>query len=120
MRRLIPNILPWLGRNYGNLTFHLTQAFSGHECFAGYLHRFSLLNTAECWICGNNTDDVLHTLFKCDAWEDRRVALSKEIGEFTPENLVPKMIASKHVWYAAAVKLAYLNLKKNFQRGREA
>lgn len=35
IRRLIPEIVPWLGRKHGNITYQLVQAFSGHRCFAG-------------------------------------------------------------------------------------
>lgn len=94
-RRLIPDIAPWMSRRHSSITFHLTQALSGHGCFAGYLQRFGLLLSAECWYCGHPNDDARHTLFECSAWEPKRVTLESEIGEITPENIIDKMIENK-------------------------
>lgn len=97
-RLLIPDIVPWISRSHGNITFHLTQALSGHGCFAAYLHWFGLLSTAECWYCGHPSDDARHTLFRFDAWETRRVDLESKVGSITPENLVCKMLANRQTW----------------------
>lgn len=64
-RRLIPEIAPCVNGKHGDVNYHLAQAFSGHGCFAGYLKRFKLLPSAECWHCADPNDDVRHTLFEC-------------------------------------------------------
>lgn len=35
--RLIGNIIPWFTRRFGEVTYHISQALSGHGCFADYL-----------------------------------------------------------------------------------
>jgi len=69
---LIPDLRPWFRRNFGETTFHLTQALSGHGCFAHYLHRIGKLGSPACWYCQTPNDDAFHTLFMCDAWHGRR------------------------------------------------
>ncbi|XP_015378371.1 PREDICTED: uncharacterized protein LOC107172593 [Diuraphis noxia] len=39
---------PWMNRHHGETNFHLTQALSGHGCFAADLKRFGKLETSEC------------------------------------------------------------------------
>lgn len=39
IRRLLDNVSQWYGRRHGEMSFHLSQAFFGHGCFAAYLHR---------------------------------------------------------------------------------
>lgn len=98
MRRLIPQLAPWLARSHGHVTYHITQAFSGHGCFAGYLHRFSLLSSAECWFCSEAIDDARHTLFQYSRWEEDRSALVADVGEFDPDTITEKMLLSQHNW----------------------
>lgn len=45
---LIPKIGPWISRRHGETSYHLTQALSGHGCFAAYLKRFGKLESSEC------------------------------------------------------------------------
>lgn len=51
-RRLLPNVCRWLNRPQQPMTFHLTQALSGHGCFREYsivvLHRTGRAENAFC------------------------------------------------------------------------
>jgi len=39
-RRLIPDVRPWCARSHGlMMTYHMSQALSGHGCFQEYLYR---------------------------------------------------------------------------------
>lgn len=116
-RRLILNIAQWLERRHGCVTFHLKQAFSGHDCFAEHLRRFNLLPWQCCWFCGNACDDANYTVFECDAWQIQRAQLAEEIGAFNPENLVNKMITSKQTWNATTAFITSM-LKDKEARGR--
>lgn len=71
--RLIPVIVRWTARRHGEVNFHLTQALSGHECFAEYLNRFGKLESSEWWYCEHHSDDAYHTVFMCYAWHARRM-----------------------------------------------
>ena len=39
--RLIPELANWLYRKYGEVSFYLAQALSGHGCFNACLKRFN-------------------------------------------------------------------------------
>lgn len=94
---MIPDVRSWVGRRHGSVTFHLIQALTGHECFAAYLNRFGLLESPECWFCGNSNDSAEHTIFECAAWSEGRAALAAKIGPLDPQNLVTKMVESRMV-----------------------
>ncbi|KAE9545560.1 hypothetical protein AGLY_001103, partial [Aphis glycines] len=120
-RRLIRDIREWTGRKHGEVDFHITQALTGHGCFAQYLHRFGLLEEACCWFCGHLNDDPNHTFFECDAWHNKRRELNMLIGEeVTAENLVSNMIHSKDKWNAISNYIHYvLTKKENEERRRK-
>lgn len=120
-RRLIPDVPPLLDRRHGYTTYHITQALSGHGCFAAYLHRFGLLESARCWFYGRASDDALHTFFECPAWEVQRAELVQKIGAFTPKDLAGKMTGEKRSWDAAAGFVAgVLKTKEEEERRRQA
>lgn len=120
-RRLIRDVREWTGRKHGEVDFHITQALTGHGCFAQYLHRFGLLEEACCWFCGHLNDDPNHTFFECDAWHNKRRELNMLIGEeVTAENLVSNMIHSKDKWNAISNYIHYvLTKKENEERRRK-
>jgi len=98
--RLIGDISAWYSRDFGEVTFHLTQVLTGHGCFGYYLHRFHLLEADACAQCGTSPDNAEHAFFKCDAWENWRREACAEIGieELRPENMVKMMLRSKTNW----------------------
>lgn len=51
--RLIPNLARWLAKPKLVMTYHLTQAMSGHGCFRSYLAK---MNRADDSYCGNCMD----------------------------------------------------------------
>ncbi|VVC41810.1 Reverse transcriptase domain [Cinara cedri] len=85
-RRLIPDLGRWLGRTVVvRLTFHLTQALTGHGCFQDYLHRRGRAATPLCLLCGVGAEDTVeHTLLECAFWEQERsvLARSARVGTF--------------------------------------
>lgn len=97
--KLIHNLPKWHERKHGELCYHLAQAFSGHGCFAKYLHKFGKIDSLECWLCGNLEDDAFHTIFECDAWHDKRRRLTHAVGyEINPDNIVETMLKSIEHW----------------------
>jgi len=72
IHRLIPDVGRWLTKPPLNLTFHLTQALTGHGCFGGYLHRMNCAEDSYCFYCMDPEDTAEHTLFACPRWEDDR------------------------------------------------
>lgn len=73
--RLLPNLIAWVGRTHGVLSYHLTQALSGHACFETYLFRMRKCASPTCRHCGEDDDTAAHTLFRCLAWAASRYFL---------------------------------------------
>jgi len=98
--RLIGGLDKWLSRNYGQVTYHLTQVLSGHGCFGSYLHRFHLLDSDACAQCGYSPDDPEHAIFQCDAWENWRVQTcgELEVEELRADNLIQLMTSTPERW----------------------
>lgn len=116
---LIPKIGPWINRHHGETNFHLTQALSGHGCFAGDLKRFGKLESSECWFCGDPMDDAEHTIFKCDAWYTIRRAAEMELDiNLNPSNLTPTMLASKTNWNTLSDLIGQIMRKKEAEERR--
>lgn len=119
---LIPNIGPWIDRRHGETNYHLTQALSGHGCFAADLKRFGKLDTSECWFCGNPVYDAEHSLFGCYAWHTRRRQAEMAMeAELNPDRLIPTMLASKENWdIVSEIIVGILRKKEEEERRRQA
>lgn len=119
---LIPNIGTWIGRRHGETNFHLTQALSGHGCFAAYLKRFGKLESSECWYCGDAVDDAEHTIFHCDPWHTRRRQAEMTMGtDLNTTSLIPTMLASKeNLDTTTAMIEAIMRKKEEEERRRQA
>ncbi|KAE9527084.1 hypothetical protein AGLY_013732 [Aphis glycines] len=81
-RRLIPDVRRWVRRPLPTipLTFRMTQALSGHECFQFYLHRMGRATPPLCVQCGSVVDTAEHTLLDCVYWKPFRTELSDRVG----------------------------------------
>ena len=75
--RLLPDVGRWLSKPPLSLTYHLTQALSGHGCFRRYLHDRDGADDSYCCYCMNPDDTVEHTLFVCPRWEDERAQMTR-------------------------------------------
>jgi len=92
--RLVSKLEPWLKRNHGEVSFHLSQVLTGHGCFGEYLHRFGKTETDSCALCGAAPDDAEHAVFQCDAFHRWRTEACVYLGvdQLLPENLVSVML----------------------------
>lgn len=119
-RRLISSVKEWALRKHGKITFHLTQAMSGHGCFNHYLHRFKKRADSRCDFCENPQDDVHHTIFVCDAWRElRENGLKDESGrQLTAETLTSEMLRSKNHWKRIVTAIE-TTLRKKEEKERE-
>lgn len=92
-RRLIPNIRAWVERAHGEVSFHLTQALTGHGSFAEYLYDIGKIGNRECVYCGEN-DNAEHTVFHCNRWRTERGG-----GDhWSPDSLTRYMLESEGNW----------------------
>lgn len=103
-RRLIPDIERWVGRDHGDLDFHLTQILSGHGCFEAYLYRIGKRTSATCLFCGEEEDTAEHTFFVCSKWEGERAQTRSVIGQdINPENLTTIMLVGEENFKAIKI-----------------
>lgn len=86
--RLIPDIRKWTNGGPKILTYRLTQALSGHGCFATYLNKIGRIPSPLCWFGCGTQDDAAHTLFHCKKWERERDELTKKYGELNEDTIV--------------------------------
>lgn len=116
---LIPRIGPWINRRHGETNFHLTQALSGHGCFAADLKRFGKLDSPECWFCDDPNDDAEHTIFRCDAFNGRRREAETELEtDLNPESLIQTMLVSKSNWDVISGMIGQIMRKKETEERR--
>ncbi|KMQ89946.1 reverse transcriptase [Lasius niger] len=79
------------------MSFHLTQILTGHGYFAKFLCRIGKRINTTCDFCGEDLDDVYHTLKDCPAWDPQRIRLKKELGlsrDFTLNDVVESIVNS--------------------------
>lgn len=81
-RRLLPDLNRWVGRTVPRmpLTFHMTQALTGHGCFQHYLHKMGRANSPQCTLCGHDSDTAEHTLVSCVFFSGSREELTSRLG----------------------------------------
>ncbi|XP_022176351.1 uncharacterized protein LOC111037857 [Myzus persicae] len=93
-RRAIPDIGRWLGRTVPlvPLTFHMTQALTGHGCFQWYMNRMARADSPHCYQCLENSDTAEHTLFECSYWDRFRDQLSAQLGRRPTAADLPRII----------------------------
>ncbi|KAH1022015.1 hypothetical protein HUJ04_011488 [Dendroctonus ponderosae] len=98
-KKLIPDIRPWIGRKFGEVTYAVCQFLSGHGCFASYLYKFKRRDSPACAYGDAQEDTPEHMLFQCVRFEQIRVEAELRLGEnLTWESVVPMMVRDKHSW----------------------
>lgn len=80
-RRLLPDLSSWISSPESRrISFHLTQALSGHGCFNSYLFKRGRVDSPDCIWCPGVRDNAEHTLFSCERYASKRVQLLAELG----------------------------------------
>ncbi|KAE9537402.1 hypothetical protein AGLY_006425 [Aphis glycines] len=81
-RKLLPDLNRWLGRTVPKmpLSFHMTQALTGHGCFQQYLFKMGRANSPQCTLCYYEDDTAEHTLFDCVYFAGLREELGNRLG----------------------------------------
>lgn len=78
---MLPSVGRWVDAAACNhLSFHLTQALTGHGVFGEYLARIGRKEDPYCWWCPEVVDDPEHTLFVCPRFESERRELTGILG----------------------------------------
>jgi len=102
------------------MSYHLTQAFTGHGCFGAYLNKIGKTDSPGCWFCDSPLDDAEHTVFQCDAWHHSRIRLQHQIGQSpNPETILAAMLKSEENWTAVREYVKnIMHQKKDEERRR--
>jgi len=93
-RLLLPDIGRWLGRTVPKkpLSFHMTQALTGHGCFQQYLHKFGRANSPRCTLCHDESDTADHTLFFCPFFDGMRDEFRSRLGRTPRKEDIPAVL----------------------------
>ncbi|XP_043264196.1 uncharacterized protein LOC122404325 [Colletes gigas] len=68
----IPDITKWIKATHGQLTYHMSQAFTGHGCFNEYRKHIGKATSDLCWYGCNEIDDAEHTFIQCQKWAENK------------------------------------------------
>ncbi|KAF0751063.1 Reverse transcriptase domain-containing protein, partial [Aphis craccivora] len=81
-RRCISSVGRWLGRTVPlvPLTYHMSQALSGHGCFQAYLFKRARATSPTCLQCLTEEDTAEQTLLECPYWSAFRAPLATQLG----------------------------------------
>lgn len=109
---LIPNVLPWFNRGFGDVNYYLTQFLSGHGYFRKYLNRMGKANGPECIYGDSNEDDAKHTVLECGKWREERSEIEQHTGRLTAGNIVQTMTASENNWNIVSLYIEQILRKK--------
>jgi hypothetical protein len=77
---LLPSVSRWMRRPDFPLTYHMTQALTGHGYFRQYLNRMNRSPDASCCYCGFAEDTAEHTIFDCPQWSELRNPMRCFVG----------------------------------------
>lgn len=104
MRAILPQFKRWLDREHGYTSFRLTQMFTGHGCFASYLHRIGKVDSSGCQECGLAIEDTVeHTIQECTRWTSLREDLIHKIGpDLSLPVVMSGMLESEDKWMAVS------------------
>lgn len=84
-KRLLPDLDRWRRKLPETvITFHLSQALTGHGCFRSYLWSRKRASNPRCLYCQHPEDTAEHTLFFCPHWQQHRWAVGSTLGGRDP------------------------------------
>lgn len=116
-RTLIPDLKKWVKRRHGNMTYFLAQVLSGHGKFQSYLKRMKKVDTDTCPYCrSGEVDDVVHTIYKCEAFNHLRKRFKLTDGQTGETHLtetVEFMLESPEAWHEIATEAEAILRKKS-------
>lgn len=103
------------------LTYHITQALTGHACYSSYLYKIGKEEAPTCWMCAYKEDNPEHTYFECTAWKAvKDKFLPEEIHKKKPEELLTWATSKKENWRKFAGWITeILKTKEENERQRE-
>ncbi|KMQ88059.1 reverse transcriptase [Lasius niger] len=121
---VVPRLEAWLSRDSGSsMSFHLTQIFTGHGSFGKFLAKIGKRVDTTCVFCGEDMDDVHHTIRDCPMWDTQRITLRRKLGlarDFTLSDVVEAIVGSEDCWrtFSAYVE-EVMREKEDEERRRE-
>ena len=96
LKTLLPNLQMWVERKVGSITFHTTQALTGHGCFREFLYRIKKATSPICLYCNAADDTPEHTFMHCCHWHTKRKEAEDEIKiKIESDTIIKVMIESE-------------------------
>nr|CAH7732275.1 unnamed protein product [Callosobruchus chinensis] len=119
-KSLIPRIEDWIACKHRVVDYYLTQALTGHGCFAVYVKRIGKATDDKCMYCSER-DDAAHTLFQCPRWEDERQRVNHRLGvTLDTVNMLSTLLTSAGNWKVVqAFVKGVLMKKERDERGEQ-
>jgi len=78
-RRVISDVVRWWQYGPNEVSFHMSQALTGHGCYQHYLFKKGRADSPACPHCPAEIDDVEHTIFVCVFWCGERKELEESL-----------------------------------------
>lgn len=95
-KAFLPSVSRWLESDGPErLTFHLTQALTGHGCFGSYLYKFRKVVSPYCQWCPGVTDNPDHTLFNCEKFNDERRGITRLLDKVVAKEDVQRILCGE-------------------------
>ncbi|XP_076638774.1 uncharacterized protein LOC143350585 [Colletes latitarsis] len=117
----IPDIAKWIKATHGQLTYHMSQAFTGHGCFNQFRKRIGKATSDLCWYGCNEIDDAEHTFTQCQKWAENKQQLCErlniDVSELTIEYLGDVMMRDLPSWNVIKTYITnILKEKEDYER----
>ncbi|XP_027838642.2 uncharacterized protein LOC114120802 [Aphis gossypii] len=74
------------------LSFHMTQALTGHGCFQQYLFKMGRANSPRYTLCYHEDDTAEHSLFDCVFFAGLRDELGNRLGHQPSTEDIPAIL----------------------------
>ncbi|XP_035742785.1 uncharacterized protein LOC118450903 [Vespa mandarinia] len=100
--RLTSQLVSWLNREAEEVDFYLTQFLIRHFGVYSYITKMRKVADGNCPYGDFTVDNTHHTYFKCARWSVERLALEKDFGKYSPNNVVEKMLRGQEEWNKVA------------------
>ncbi|KAJ8939104.1 hypothetical protein NQ314_011235 [Rhamnusium bicolor] len=114
----IKDVKEWTERKWGEVDYHLSQAFTWHGVFGKYLQRIGKQDHDRCWFC-DQEDTAGHTLFLCKQWTQQRQDLYNICGtEINKENVARSLLECEENWNAIAATFSNIMKEKEAEEYR--
>ena len=95
MAKLLPDVIRWMERKFGEVNCYLTQLLSAHGYFCKYLFKMEQMRRPNCIYNDVSIDDAERIFFHCEIWRLERGNLVPIVGPCITENFCNVILSSE-------------------------